>query len=381
MKAENIALVFSGGGARGAYQAGAVRALAEILPGTRSPFRIINGTSAGAINACYIAAHVDRWSEAADKLAKIWLALELEDIYNTSSLSLSTIALAWISRIAMGGQAGTGKRANYLLSTKPLFKLLSSNIDFAAIRRHVHTGHLHGVSFETVQYFNGASIAFFEGHAGIQDWSRSHRFGQRTALNVCHVMASAAIPMFFPPVKIGPSYYGDGTLRQTAPLSPAIHMGADRILSIGIRPLYVNPPPPETVGKPPAFAEIAGEMLNALFLDSMDSDVERLSRVNDTITRLGPHVQAHSFALREIPILQLRPSRSLTELIPPLLQYFPTTLRYFFKGMGVSDRDAQGQELISYLAFLKECITPILELGYQDTQARRDEILAFMRTK
>jgi NTE family protein len=374
-------LVLTGGGARAAYQVGAIRALSEILPREQSPFQVICGTSAGAINAAYLASHAHEWKAASDGLFALWSRLKLNDIYRTDGISLSRISVAWISRVLLGGRAGTRKSANFLLNTDPLKELLLKEVSFESIRANIARGSLHGISFSAVQYFAGSTISFFDAHADVMAWLRSNRTGIRTRLSVDHILASSAIPVFFPPIKIGDEYYGDGCLRQTTPLSPAIHLGADRIISIGIRhdrrQSSIRSAIDQPQGHAPSLAEISGELMNSLFLDSLEADVERLQTTNDNLDLMPAETRERQFAhFRKIPILQLRPSRNLAELVPNLLSRFPATLRYLLKGIGASPRE--GQELISYLAFLDICLNPLMALGYEDTLLRRDEILRFL---
>lgn len=375
------ALTLSGGGARSAYQVGVLRALGEILPQEQIPFPILCGTSAGSVNVAYLAARAGSWQTATTELSKIWGNLRLDDIYETNGLAISKIATAWISRTLLGGLGATSGAANYLLDTKPLEKLIRREIDFSAIETHLHKGRLEAISVSTVEYFAQSTVSFYASHTRVLDWSHSGRRSQRCALDRRHVLASAAIPVFFPPVKIDKTFYGDGCLRQTSPLSPAIHLGASRILSVGIRPFRGEEGSELALSKrrPPSLAEILGEMLNALFLDSIETDIERAERINSALADLSKHKGfAFSRPLRPVPILHLAPSQSLTELMPEVIDRFPALLAYCIKGLGVSESKLQGKELLSYLAFLPECTQPLMELGYTDTLKRKHDITAFM---
>ncbi|MDD4974647.1 MAG: hypothetical protein PHY93_09880 [Bacteriovorax sp.] len=270
-----------------------------------------------------------------------------------------------------------------MLDTKPLAKLLSKEIDFTLIRKNIEKGILQAVSFSSIEYFEQTTVIFFDADPRFPEWTSAGRKGVRCELGKKHVMASTAIPIFFPPIHIGDSYFGDGCLRQISPLSPAIHLGADRIISIGIRQERKNTKHVSAHVKrqSPAIAEILGELFNALFLDSLDPDIERLQRINDSIEN---QFLKDSFKtkwqtnLRVIPILHLAPSRNLGELIPDIIKQFPLVLSYFIKGLGASDSDEQGKELISYLAFTKECVTPLMSLGYEDTMKKKNMISEFM---
>ena len=207
--------------------------------------------------------------------------------------------------------------------------------------------------------------------------------GIRADLTAEHIMASAAIPIFFPPIEIDSEFFGDGSLRQTTPLSPAIHMGADRILAISIRhevkqEIFVKNKENAAPHHPPALAQIGGELMHSMFMDSLDADLERVKRINDGISKTQKEWKENPFGeLRNIPVLVLSPSRPIDEVIPPLLKFFPANLRFLFRGLGVSGQ--QGNALMSYLAFLNECVQPVMELGYRDTLARKEEIVEFFK--
>lgn len=370
-KSKKTGLVLTGGGARAAYQVGALRALGEILPGTQNPFPIISGTSAGAINAGFLAARAHDWDSAVARLNTLWKELKLSDVYCTDGLSLSQIAISWIKRTLFGAFLKKRNQANFLLDTTPLRRLLSQEMDFQAIESNFKDGTLSGLCFSALNYNNGETVSFFHDSCPHEPWLRSGRKGMRAALGPDEVMASSAIPIFFPPVQIGSKYYGDGSLRQTAPLSPAIHMGAERIVAISIT--FEKKQQGDEQALPahaPSLAEISGQLMHSLFLDEIDRDLEHLMRLNNEADHYPQG------GLKHIPVLILKPSRNLEEMLPNLLNHFPPMLRFFLRGLGVSNH--QGNGLMSYLAFLPDCIQPLIELGYQDTLARRNEIIEFM---
>jgi len=252
------------------------------------------------------------------------------------------------------------------------------------VRRHLRSGRLRGVALSVTDYLTGAGVTFFEGAADIEPWTRSTRIGVRARLTLEHVMASSAIPVFFPPVKIGGAWYGDGCVRMIYPMSPAIHMGAQRIVAISVRHLR---PPAETAAResgasqgnhPDALpvSEIAGVLLNAVFLDSLDSDVERLERINRTVALIPRERLGRSDVdLRPVPVLVLRPSEDLGRLAADEYQRFPRMLRYLLKGIGATGH--AGEDLLSYLAFEPVYVTRVMDLGYSDTMARRADVEAF----
>jgi NTE family protein len=373
-------LVLTGGGAKAAYQAGAIRALADLIPYQQSPFQVICGTSAGAINSALIATHAHDWQTGARKLESQWKNISLDQVFYTDAISVFSIALGWIFRTLFGGSIRPNGKSNFLLDTRPLKKLLDHSIDFDQIRKNISAGDLHAISFTVVEYFNSNSIIFFEGSEQIHPWKRSGRFGQRTRLNTDHILASAAIPIFFPPVKIEGRFFGDGSLRQTTPLSSAIHLGAEKILSIGIKHDPITgevQTPAKPILNSPSLAQISGELLNSIFIDSIESDVENLHRINHTVDVFQKQLQgSHPTTFRKIDHLHLRPSRDLQTLIPNSMKQFPPLMRFLFHGIGASRQ--QGGNLTGYLSFTPECAIPMMELGYEDTVKRKQEIQDFL---
>jgi NTE family protein len=314
-RATRSALVLSGGGARAAYQAGALRALSEIMGSGASPFSILAGVSAGAINGAAIAAGADDFRGAAERLTETWMSLEPDSVYRSDTPRLMSIGAHWLKDLTSGGLLGKS-RANYLLDTSPLRELLSRRIDLSRVSQHFQSGALHGLAFSATNYLSGTTVTFYDGAPDVQPWVRHDRIAFRRTLTIDHVMASAAIPVFFPPVSIDGQPFGDGGVRMSTPVSPAVHLGADKILAIGIR----YPRTPEQCMKinhdvgnaEVSVAQIGGVLLNALFLDSLDNDLERLQRINRTLGRLPEGAQHDDpDMLRRIPALLLRPSRDL----------------------------------------------------------------------
>jgi NTE family protein len=375
------ALVLSGGGARGAYQVGALRGLHELLRGRRSlPFPILVGASAGSITNAFLGAHADDFPRAIGKLVDFWGGLKPEDVFRTDARTLARVGLSWAADLSLGNWIGTG-RGKSLLVNDPLRRLLHERLDIAALGDSIERGLLHGFALTTTSYHTGLAVTFFDGAASIDPWTRSTRIGIRQRLTVDHVMASSSIPFFFPAVSIGGTYYADGCVRLTAPLSPAIHMGADRILAIGVRyPRVPDPASSAPQGRDdryPATADTAGLLLNALFLEALESDVERMERINRTVDLLPAAVIArHATSLRRIPILVLQPSRDLGELVMQTLDRLPYLLRHLFGGLGVTGK--VGWDLLSYVAFDAEYTSRLLSLGYSDVKARAAEIAAFL---
>jgi NTE family protein len=363
---KRLGLVMSGGGARAAFQVGVVRAIYEILGKKNNLFDVITGNSAGAINSTYLAANASNWDIATRNLFDLWLRVKPQNIYDLRKRTISDLGMKWISGTVFGGLTPKGSTVNHLLDTAPLKLLAEREIDFADIAINIRNKHLYGTALSTTNYNSGSNVVFYEGVEDIKDWSRSDRFSFRTELKANHMMASAAIPFFFPPIQIGHSFYGDGCIRQTTPLSPAIHLGAQKLIAIGVRHPHSQDKMRHLAFTPmehPTMGQITGIMLNSIFLDSIDSDVELIKE--------GAHPE-----LKSIPILMIRPSQDLGRMSGDVTAHLPPILRYLLKGIGVSDKE--GLDLLSYLAFDVSYTKPLMELGYDDTYKMKDEILRFI---
>ncbi len=372
--------MLTGGGARAAYQVGALRALAEIADFDRTPIRVLTGVSAGAINAAHLAAHADDLRGAAAALWDMWHGLETRHVYRSDARNLASIGTRWVRDLGLGGLLGAGN-INYLLDTGPLRDFLARHLDLARVREHIDRGRLRGLAGTATNYITGTAITFFDGAPEIDPWTRSARLGVRTQVRLDHVLGSAAIPVFFAPVDIDGVPFGDGCVRMTAPTSPAIHLGADKLIAIGIRYFRSGE---QTVllnqnlrSDRVALADIAGVLLNAVFLDSLEADLELLERINQTLEFVRPEDHPRMpQRLRPIPALALRPSQDLGRLAADQYDSFPRMLRYLLRGIGATG--ASGWDLLSYLAFEPGYIDRLLELGHRDTMARRSEIEAFL---
>ncbi len=377
----HVGLVLTGGGARAAYQVGAIRAFAEIVGPGAQPFDVLSGISAGAINAVGLAIAADDFQKASERLTSTWGSLTPDRIYRTGTLRLARIGGRWLRDLSAGGLVGNGGM-NYLLDPSPLRELVEKEIPLGRMRRHLRAGRIRGVAVSATNYNTGNGVTFFEAVPEVRPWTRSTRVGIRARISSEHVMASAAIPVFFPPVPIHGSFFGDGCVRMHYPMSPAIHMGAERIVAISQR--YLRPPAEaaarEARSNAPTMpmSEIAGVLLNAVFLDSLDSDLERLERINRTL-QLVPRSKLESGDLdvRPLPALVLRPTQDLGKLAADEYHRFPAMLRYLLKGIGASGH--AGEDLLSYLAFEPIYVRRVMDLGYADTIARRDEIADFLQ--
>jgi NTE family protein len=377
----NLGLVLTGGGARAAYQVGVIQALAEITHPNKTPFKVITGVSAGAINGAYLMSRADEFQVAAKGLWDLWAGLESERIYRTDASSIANLGTKWLSSVGMGGLISRKKKPNHLLNTEPLRELLRQELQLDKLQGFFKSGVLRGCSVSATNYATGTAISFFDGIEEIQPWARSTRLGIRSPITVEHIMASSAIPVFFPPVKLEGTPYGDGCIRLTSPVSPAIHLGSDRIIAIGIRYLRTQSQTIEinNVAKKDdlTIAEIGGVLLNAVFLDSLETDVERMERINSTLSHFTDEMREKlPNQLKQIPILTLRPSQDLGQLARGTLKEFPPLLRFLLRGVGA--KEDKGWDLLSYLAFEKVYTRQLIDLGYDDTIRKKDQIAEFI---
>lgn len=373
--APKTALVLSGGGARAAYQAGVLKAVAEILPKQAgNPFPIICGTSAGALNAIAIATHASRFSLGVHGLELVWRGFRAEHIYRTQFPQLAARGARWLSALFLGG-LGT-QRPISLLDNSPLAKLLERMLRFDRIQHAIERGDLHAVSVTCSGYSSGESVSFFEAVRDVPGWRRARRVGLRSQLGIKHLMASSAIPAVFPAVRINREYFGDGSVRQVAPLSPALHLGADRILAIGVSGDAELLARTRSSGYP-SVAQIAGHVLNAAFLDGLEMDLERLERINRTVALIPPERRAESgLALREIDVLKFFPSEPLDQIAAQHVGELPRSMRFFLRG-SEADNSA-GATVLSYLLFETGFCSALIDLGYRDAMQRRDELARFL---
>lgn len=373
---DDLGVVLTGGGARASYQVGALRALYEIMhSGGKEKISYLTGTSAGAINTAVLASKAENFDQATKDLLKVWQHLQPDDVYRTDVLSLTKIGSRWMSGSVLGGLKVKGAKINYLLDNAPLKRLLHKIVAIDKIEENCLKGIVKGIALTATNYYSGSSVVFYSGDESIKTWNRTDRFGLRTRLGIEHILGSCSIPFFFPPTRIGESYYGDGCIRQTTPLSPCIHLGAKKIIAIGIRHQRPQQRAVELSLKPqfdsPGIAQIAGMTLNSVFLDSLEADVERMERINQTIKRAGGHPE-----LRPIPVMMLRPSKDLGVIAGQTIRELPRTIRYLLRSIGAGEKD--GSDLISYLAFDSSFTTPLIDLGYHDTLKRKAEIEDFL---
>lgn len=373
------ALVLTGGGARAAYQVGALRAISEITKFEKNPFQIISGYSAGAINGTWLAGSSARFEHVTKEMWDEWSGITMDRVFSTDVPSVLFIAMKWIWDRIIGGM-DTRHQITYLLDTSPLNEFIRTRIDFETLNAYLRQGDLHAVSVTAANYNTGHSTTFFEGDTSISGWEKLNRISVRTPLSPQHVMASSAIPVFFPPVRVGEFYYGDGVVRLNAPLSAAVRLGAEKLLVIGIRgPSSISHGDLKST-ESITIGEIAGTILNGLFFDSLDSDLARMERINRTLSLMNPEeLKRQKDQLRYIPLLSLKPSQEVNDSPVCELSRLPSMLRFLLKGIGLKQH--RGTDLLSYLSFEPTYIRTLLELGYEDTLARKNQILDFFATE
>jgi len=375
--ASKTALILTGGGARAAYQVGVLAAIREMLPDpARNPFPILCGTSAGAINAASLATTAENFGAGVLQLLEIWRSFHARDVYRADALGMGATGARWLGALLGGWLVKRGPRS--LLDNAPLRQLLASHLDFKRIETAIANQALHSVSLTCSGYNSGQSVSFFQGRSDLEPWQRSQRFGARVRLGLDHLMASSAIPFIFPAVKINREYFGDGSMRQVAPISPAIHLGADKILVVGAGRMSTPESFREASESYPSLAQIAGHALSSIFLDSLSVDLERTQRINHTLGMIPDEVRRQNdVSLRPINVLVIAPSERLDHIAAQHARCLPWPVRALLGNIGAMNK--HGGALTSYLLFEPPYTRALIDLGYRDTQVRKDEVRDFLQ--
>lgn len=359
------ALVLSGGGARAAYQVGILSGIAE-RAGDSARFPVITGVSAGSINAASLAAYPGGFRKAVARLEKSWRSLSLADVFDPRTFSMVRTALKTALLLACGGHA-PAPRFKALLDTRPLRRMLERYVKPQHIDTNIASGRLRALCLSATSYGTGRTVTFIHGAEDVPMWERAGRYSTRARITPDHVMASSALPIIFPAIPIGDGFYADGSIRQMAPLAPAVHAGARRLLAISVRhgesARRPAPPPPP--------ARMVGMLLNAVFLEALDVDAERLERINRSLASRGPGAP-HPEGLQPLELLLIHPSKDLGRMARDLNHHLPSGLRFVLRGMG--SPKLESPDFLSYLLFARPYIDRLIELGREDAKHHWDRI-------
>mgnify|MGYP000161708300 FL=1 len=371
----NNALVLTGGGARAAYQVGVLSAITHFIPRNHGcPFPIITGTSAGGINATALACYASCFQLGVKKLEWVWKNLDTSRVYHSDPYRVYSHIAKGIFGSFQADYANHSARS--LLNNAPLRDLLNQVIDFKRIDNNILHGYLSALSVTASNYSTGDSISFYQSEAHIKPWFRANRRGEPTQINSEHLMASAAIPMVFPSIKVKRQHYGDGSIHQLSPLSPAIHLGADRIFIVGVQqpsePVYAN----ENNPHPPTASSVAGHLLDSIFSDTLQSDIERARRINETIALIPEDIRKEKTGLKKIDTLLLNPSHDFNAMAIEYFDELPLSIKLLLRSIGITN-DSESS-IISYLLFEKNYCKQLIKLGFEDAMEKETVIRDFL---
>jgi len=367
------AIILPGGGARGAYQAGVLKAIGELLVDETNPFPVICGTSAGAINAVVLASHAHEFITGVERLEHFWRSMRCERIYRTDAWTVLKSGMRFAGTLLSGGLIRTNPRA--FLDNMPLRLFLQKKLQLEGIQTALEQDALRGVAITASGYTCASAISYFQAQDGIDGWQRARRKGQATRLEVKHLLASAALPIIFPAERIGNEYFGDGGMRMVAPLSPAIHLGANKILVIGTRDEKPDMPP-ESPTQYPSAGEIGGYLMDSIFMDTLNADLARLNRINKTLA-LVPEGRRGQTGLINIDSLVIKPSRDLRHVTQAHVHEIPRSVQVLLRTLGGWGRDWR---MASYLLFESAYCSELIDLGYADGMNAKQEIINFLKS-
>jgi len=370
-----IGLVLSGGGARAAYQVGVLKAVSELMPPVCfNPFPVICGTSAGGLNAAGLACRGDCLQDAVAHLEAVWSNFRTHQVYRTDWPGVLKYALRFLWTVAFGRLRNDWPVS--LLDNSPLRDLLGANLALSRIGEIIEAGYLQAVCITASGYTSGESVSFFQGARHLDGWKRARRVGVKTQITIDHLLASSAIPLLFPAVHINREFFGDGALRQLAPISPALHLGAEKILVIGVSS-DGDRQQREKTSLYPSIAQVVSNILNSSFIDSLESDLERLRRINRTISHIPEEIRARHISLRHIETLVISPAaRTLDRIAMKHARSLPKSIRSFVSGSGATRRSGSG--VLSYLLFEASYCQELIQLGYDDAMMKKEELRAFL---
>ena len=382
---KQVGLILTGGGARAAYQVGVLDAVAAILreegwAPKRNPFDIICGTSAGAINATALACRADNFGEGVQKLMQVWQHFTVEHVYRADSLGILRTGARWLSLLSFGWllRQWHAHPPTSLLDNTPLVTMLHRLLDLTALDAALLNGSLQALAVTASSYSAGEHITFYQSAHEIKSWTRSQRRAVKDQIGVEHLLASSAIPFIFPAIPIycegRREYFGDGSMRQLAPISPAIHLGASKVLVVGAGRMMAPPTELPAFDHYPSLAQIAGHALSSIFLDGLAVDIERLERINHTLSFLTEQ-QRQETPLKPIEMLIISPSEQIDEIAGQHIQSLPKSVRALLGGLGGTE--LRGAALASYLLFESGYTRELIDMGQRDTYARRQDVVNF----
>ena len=374
MTSAKIGLILSGGGARAAYQAGVLAAITRMLPpGAPSPFRIICGTSAGALNAALLAAHADDFALGVHRIMTTWASLRASSVHCTEPGVVARSVARWVWAAMAGGSRG---RPVSLLDNTPLRDLVRDLVDFSAVRGAIRNGRLDALCVTASSYDRGRSVSFFEGHDQLRPWSRARRVGVRATLGPEHLLGSSAIPFIYPPERIGDEHFGDGAMQQLAPISPALHLGADRVFIVGVGQA-TGPLSNAEVASHPTLGQIGGHIIDAIFTDTLEMDLERLRRINETVALIPASLRSRSgMNWRPVDALVVTPSKSFAHATARHAHHLPPAIRVLLRALGAMREDRTN--VLSYLLTEGRYCSSLMRQGFRDAIARRIDICRFL---
>ena len=372
-----IALILSGGGARGAYQAGVAQGIYEVLKSASLPMKIdhFSGVSAGAINATYLASMWNDQENAIKGLVDLWSQLKSSDIYYTDAVNLGRIGLKWVSELSLGGATGNTFPGRALLETEPLKAFLHERLNTKKVSENLDLNLFRSLIITAVDYADSTAVSFIQTNKDYKPWQKQRRVSEGAKITVDHVLGSSAIPLLFPPRPIENRFFGDGCVRNSHPCAPSIYLGAQKLLIIGVKSRSNKTYEKETntMGRAPSVARVVNVLLNAVLLDSVEHDVERLIRMNQIVTQAS---NSPNLSYKKLEFVFISPSRDIGALASKHMSKVPRIIRYLIKGLGTLD---EANELVSYLLFESPFCSELIEMGFQDALDSREKIIALFK--
>jgi NTE family protein len=374
---QRVGLILTGGGARAAYQVGVLKAIAEFLPRrAHSPFTVICGTSAGALNAATLAVNAKSFRKGVQYLLNTWKNFHAGRIYRTDAIGVFNNSVLWLAGLIVSAIGSDRLKQVSLLDNSPLIELLEEMLPCEKIQESIDKGYLHALSITASGYGSGESVTFYQGVKELLPWRRTGRVGIPTQIEIKHLLASSALPFIFPATLINREYFGDGSMRHISPIGSALHLGATRVMVIGVT-AYGNSDLGERsdIAEYPSLAKIAGHALNSIFLDSLEVDLERVRKINGLVAMMSDEMRERS-KLKHVDVLVVSPSQPIDKIAEQYADELPWTIRLLLRLVGARHRN--GSTLVSYLLSEKKFCRSLINLGYQDALKRREEIMSFL---